>query len=280
MFDPSRFSAAQWGLVPLLIFARYLFVAGFAYLFFYVWKRRRYWYRKIQQRFPYPADYLRELGYSTFSSLVFGATAWLCLGTPLRRYTRFYSDVDDYGVGWLLCSIVLAILIHDCYFYWAHRLMHHPRLYRRMHLTHHLSVNPSPWAAFAFSPLEALAEAAIIPILLFSIPLHPIAFFSFVMFMMVFNVYGHLGYELFPRSTYRHPLGRWLNSTVYHNLHHEKFTGNYGLYFLFWDRLCGTLRSDSEQRLDELHRQIEAEKSKRAAENNKTSVHQQTKTYA
>lgn len=49
---------------------------------------------------------------------------------------------------------------------------------------------------------------------------------------------------------------KWLNSSVYHNLHQEKFHGNYGLYFTFWDRLCGTLRTDSADKIDEVHQRM------------------------
>ena len=38
--------------------------------------------------------------------------------------------------------------------------------------------------------------------------------------------------------------GRWINTSVAHNLHHEHFEGNYGLYFLVWDRRIGTIRED------------------------------------
>ncbi|MBK6998392.1 MAG: sterol desaturase family protein [Lewinellaceae bacterium] len=71
--------------------------------------------------------------------------------------------------------------------------------------------------------------------------------------MLLFNVYGHLGYELFPPKMYKHTLGKWLNTSIYHNLHHEKFKGNYGLYFTFWDRLCGTLREDGLKKVEEVH---------------------------
>ena len=244
MFNPTEFSSFQWLFVPLVIFGRYVVFAAIAYFIFYVWKRRDWLYLKIQQRFPTPSDYQREIGYSALTSLIFGVVVWLCLGTPFHTYTRFYSNIDQYGLGWLLLSIPLTVLVHDAYFYWIHRLMHLPGLYRKMHLTHHRSVNPSPWAAFAFHPLEAVLEAGIIPILLIIMPLHPISFLGFVTVMLVFNVYGHLGYELFPAKLFHHPLGKWLNTAVYHNLHHEKFKGNYGLYFTFWDRWCGTLRED------------------------------------
>lgn len=254
MFNPIEFSAIQWLLVPLIIFGRYLVLSAIVYFIFYVWKRRAWLYLKIQQRFPTPTDYQREIGYSALTSLIFGVVAWLCLGTSFVEYTKFYADIDQYGVAWLVLSIPLTLLIHDAYFYWIHRFMHWPPMYRLMHLTHHRSVNPSPWAAFAFHPLEAVAEAGIIPILLLLLPLHPISFLGFVTFMLLFNIYGHLGYELFSRKIYHHPIGKWLNSSVYHNLHHEKFHGNYGLYFTFWDRFCGTLREDSLQKVEDVHR--------------------------
>lgn len=232
--------------MPLFIFGRYVVLAAILYFIFYVWKRRDWWYLKIQKGFPTPTDYQREIGYSALTSLIFGVVAWLCLGTAAREYTQFYARVEEYGLLWLLVSIPLTLLVHDTYFYWVHRLMHQPRLYRLMHLTHHRSVNPSPWAAFSFHPLEAVAEAGIIPILLIIMPLHPIAFFSFVTIMLIFNVYGHLGYELYPAKWFQHPIGKWLNTSVYHNLHHEKFHGNYGLYFSFWDRCCGTLNTKEE----------------------------------
>ncbi|MEO6039199.1 MAG: sterol desaturase family protein, partial [Saprospiraceae bacterium] len=167
-----------------------------------------------------------------------------------------YTEIDQYGWTYLLLSVPLLLLVHDAYFYWIHRLMHHPRLYRSVHLVHHRSVNPSPWAAYAFHPGEAVLEAGVIPLILLLIPVHPISFFAFITLMLWFNVYGHLGYELFPLRTYTHPLGRWLNSSVHHNLHHEKFNGNYGLYFNIWDRLCGTLRADSLEKVKAVHRRI------------------------
>ena len=256
MFNLTEFSASHWLLVPLIIFGRYVILAAVAYGVFYVWKRRAWFFRKIQQKFPLRSDYAREVGYSAVSSAIFAAMAWLCLGTSLRPYTQFYSDIEQYGWWWLALSIPLTLLIHDAYFYWIHRLMHLPGLYRRIHLVHHKSVNPSPWAAYAFHPAESLLEAGIIPVLLFLIPLHPVSFWAFVTLMLVFNVYGHLGYELFSRKTYEHPLGRWINSSVHHNMHHEKFHGNYGLYFTIWDRLCGTLRPDSMDKVAEVHGRI------------------------
>jgi sterol desaturase/sphingolipid hydroxylase (fatty acid hydroxylase superfamily) len=68
--------------------------------------------------------------------------------------------------------------------------------------------------------------------------------------MIIYNVYGHLGYEIYPKWFSRHPLGKWINTSVNHNQHHQYFKGNYGLYFLFWDRLMGTIRKDYEDQFE------------------------------
>jgi sterol desaturase/sphingolipid hydroxylase (fatty acid hydroxylase superfamily) len=131
--------------------------------------------------------------------------------------------------------------------------MHHPAIYRWFHKVHHLSTNPSPWAAMAFHPLEAVVEAGIIVLVAFLFPVHPLAIGIFLLFMMVYNVYGHLGYELYPKGFSRSFIGRWINTSVNHNQHHQYFKGNYGLYFLFWDRWMGTIRPDYEDRFESVN---------------------------
>ena len=71
--------------------------------------------------------------------------------------------------------------------------MHHPSLYRFVHLVHHQSRNPSPWAAFAFHPLEAVVEAGIVFVIAFMLPFHGTALLAFLVFMTFYNAYGHLG---------------------------------------------------------------------------------------
>jgi len=133
-----------------------------------------------------------------------------------------------------------------------HRTVHHPKLFRHIHLVHHKSVNPSPWASYSFHFTEGVLEAMIAPIILFLIPMHPLSLllFTFVAFMM--NVYGHLGYEILPKW-FRHSfLFQIINTSTHHNLHHEKFEGNYGLYFRIWDRLMGTENPDYVKEYDKI----------------------------
>ncbi len=142
------------------------------------------------------------------------------------------------------------LFLHDTYFYFMHRMMHHPKLYRKIHLVHHKSTNPSPWTAYAFHPIEGVLEALILPLIAFTLPVHISSFGLFFLFQIFYNVYGHLGFELYPKGFHKTIIGKWINTSVAHNLHHKKFNGNYGLYFLFWDRMLGTIREDYDVTFD------------------------------
>ena len=93
----------------------------------------------------------------------------------------------------------------------------------------------------AFHPLESVIEGSVIVLIAFLFPVHPLAIGVFLLFMMIYNVYGHLGYELYPKDFATSPIGKWINTSVSHNQHHQTFRGNYGLYFLWWDRWMGTI---------------------------------------
>ncbi len=248
----SWFTDARFSVLFLVILFRYLIIAFIAFLIFYIIKKQAWTYRKIQSRFPIARDYTREIFYSIITSLIFALIGYGLFMTPIRPYTQLYTQLEEYGVMYFFVSVGIMILAHDTYFYWTHRLMHHPTVFPIFHKIHHLSTNPSPWAAFSFHPLEAIVEAGIIVVIAFIMPVHPLALALFLLFMMIYNVYGHLGYELYPKGFSKTRLGKWLNTSVNHNQHHQFFKGNYGLYFLWWDRWMGTIRPDYDHTFEEV----------------------------
>jgi len=254
-FLHSGDAATVWAAIFAVLSVRYLVIAGLAAGIFYGLARRWTFAHKLQQRWPRNRDYAREIGYSLLAFAVFSAVAVLVLTGPVRPFTRIYSDVAEHGWPYLIASSAAVLLIHDAYFYWMHRLMHHPKVYRFVHLTHHRSTNPTPWTSFAFHPLEALVEAGIIVFIAFLFPVHPLVILGFVLVMTVYNVYGHLGWELYPSGFARHPIGRWINTSISHNQHHRYAHSNYGLYFLWWDRWFGTLHPDYEAAFERRARQ-------------------------
>jgi lathosterol oxidase len=80
----------------------------------------------------------------------------------------------------------------------------------------------------------------VIPALVFAIPVHVAVLALVLTIMTVMGVTNHMGWEIFPRFIHGGPLGRWLITASHHQRHHAEYRCNYGLYFRFWDRLCGT----------------------------------------
>ncbi|QJW97296.1 sterol desaturase family protein [Frigoriglobus tundricola] len=228
----------------------YVASAGMLWLAFYVLFRRFLRPRKVIPRSPTGRQVRGEILLSLRSLAVFGLMALVVRYASLSGHTRLYRDVAEYGWPWFVASIAIAIVIHDAYFYWTHRLLHHPAMFRRMHRTHHLSANPTPWAAYAFGSGEAIVQAGIGPVVVCLVPIHPAAFALFMVWQIVFNVFGHCGYEIFPRWFLRTWVGQLLNTPTHHALHHEKVRGCYGLYFNIWDRLMGTNHPDYRARFE------------------------------
>lgn len=229
---------------------RYLAVAGFYYLFFYVWRNKNYWYHKIQERYPKKSDIRREILYSVCTILIFGLVIIGIVIASRNGLTKNYPNISDRGIAYYIFSILLMIVVHDTYFYWTHRLMHWKPLFKLAHKVHHLSTNPTPFAAYAFHPLEAFVEIGILPLIAFTLPYHRSALIIFSLYSLILNVSGHLGFELFPKGFASHKLFKWHNTSTHHNMHHRLVKCNYGLYLNFWDRIMGTNHPDYEKSFD------------------------------
>jgi lathosterol oxidase len=197
----------------------------------------------------------REVLLSIRAIVIYGLCAGVIAFAALNGWTRVYFRIDQYGWTWFAVSILFSIVIHDTYFYWTHRLMHHPRLFRVMHQTHHLSTNPSPWAAYSFSVWEVLVQAGIAPLLFVILPLHPIVFSILMIWQIGINVMGHCGHELYPRWFLQSWLGCIFNTTTHHAQHHESNRVNFSLYFNIWDRLMGTNHRRYAERFAEVTQQ-------------------------
>lgn len=221
----------------------YFVFASSTFFLFYIVLKKPMWYRKIQQKMPSIYDYRRDIFFSMITMII-GATVVVLTFYVGHGYNNLYYNISDHSIAYFVFTFFWMFFLHDTYFYFMHRAMHHPILFKYVHLIHHKSTNPSPWTAYAFHPLEAILELAILPLIAFTLPAHTSAIIFFFVFQIMYNVYGHLGFEVLPKDFNTNWFGKWLNTSTAHNLHHHKFKGNYGLYFLFWDRLLGTVRED------------------------------------
>ncbi len=232
---------------------RYLIFAGIAWIIGYMVFKGRWAHRKIIQAQPTRSDVWREIRLSLATVCIYGVVgavtvwAWRAHG-----FGQMYLDLNAHGMAWFWGSLAILIIVHDTYFYWTHRWMHHPRLFRWFHRGHHRSMNPSPWATYAFDPLEAVVQAGIFPVAIAIMPIHPLVFLMFMLWQITFNVIGHTGYEFWPRWMMDTWLGKLMNTPTNHIMHHEHLRGNYGLYFNVWDRLMRTNHERYEERFREV----------------------------
>jgi Delta7-sterol 5-desaturase len=185
----------------------------------------------------------REIGWSLASAAIYGVPAGIIAwGWQERGWTRIYTAWSDWPLWYAPLSVLLYLLAHDAWFYWTHRFMHRPRPFRLAHAVHHASRPPTAWAAMSFHPWEAVTGAVVVPALVFLIPIHVAMLGVVLLVMTVMGVTNHMGWEMFPRRVVNSALGDWLITASHHHRHHEEYRCNYGLYFRFWDRLCGTDR--------------------------------------
>lgn len=229
-----------WVYSFLMLLTRYFLIAGAAYWCIYFIFNKRLSVKKIQQRFVPNNKIINEIIASVFSFIIFAAFMTLIVYLQELGLTKIYTDFSQHSWWYAVLSFVALLFIHDTYFYWMHRLMHLPVLFKHIHLHHHKSVTPTPWTAFSFHPVEAILEFAFIIPVVFILPLHPVVLMIFAFAMTAMNVLGHIGYELFPKNFLQQPLGKLFNTTTHHDMHHHYNKYNYGLYFNFWDLIMRT----------------------------------------
>lgn len=222
------------------IFFRYFIAAGAFFCYFYIFRSSKYRKERLSKNEVQPTQYKKEILWSTTSAVIFAVTGAGTYWLWQQGHTAIYLKVDGYGYTYLLFSLLLTLLIHETYYYWIHRWMHRPEVFRIVHKVHHESVTPTPWTAFSFHPLESILEAVILPVILIVIPMHPVVISIYLLLMTISSVINHLDIEIYPKMLRRNPVGRWLIGATHHHLHHREFKTNYGLYFTFWDKWMNT----------------------------------------
>lgn len=199
--------------------------------------------RLRKARAPRAGQVRAEIAWSLGSCAIYGipsgVVAW---GWQAHGWTRIYGRFDAWPLWWLPASLLVYLLAHDAWFYWTHRWLHWPGVFRLAHAVHHHSNPPTAWAAMSFHPIEALTGAIVIPALVFIVPIHVGVLGAVLAIMTIMGVTNHMGWELFPRALVASRAGNWLITASHHQRHHELYACNYGLYFRHWDRWCGTDR--------------------------------------
>lgn len=232
--------------LSLIIAVRYLAVAGATH--WWLWSGRGRG-RRLNRHVSIPGRARREIVASLIACPIYALPAALLIELWKRGGTAVYDDPHAFPLWWIPLSFLIYLLAHDAFYYWVHRLLHHPRVFGWAHAEHHRSKDPSAFASFAFDPAEAAATAWFLPALALVVPIHWGVALALLTLMTATAVLNHAGREVWPeRWLDRAPL-KWLITARHHDAHHKRFRGNYGLYFQAWDRLAGTQLSPPEAAL-------------------------------
>ena len=239
-----------WATMIAFDAGRYIVAVAIGVLIFWVWGRERFRSRRIARRSPAAASIRRELAYSASTAIIFSLNGVALFYGTRRGVFHLYPHWSDHGIAYFAFTVLMLPLLHDTYFYWTHRAMHHPKIFRIVHAVHHQSNNPSPAAAYAFGPIEAAIQASYVPLVASFFSVSDVALFLFLTFMIFRNVLGHLGIEPFPRWFVKNRWTSWSTTATHHAMHHSRFRSNYGLYLTFWDRVMKTTHEGYEATFD------------------------------
>ncbi|NUN66180.1 sterol desaturase family protein [Pseudanabaena biceps] len=222
-----------------IILIRYFLVAGGMYLIFYSPFRKSLG-KQHRPQVPSWKSIQFDIKLSVISAAIFAIASSLIISLYNKKLTLIYTDPQDFGLWYLGVSYAAVLILQDAYFYFTHRLFHHPFLFHWVHQGHHRSRHPTPWTSFAFDPIEAIVNALFLIGIVFIIPLHFITLIAVLTTMTVWAVLNHLGIDCLPLTFPHHWLGKWFIGPAHHSIHHLKYRLHYGLYFTFWDKLFNT----------------------------------------
>lgn len=161
---------------------------------------------------------------------------------PLAKACGMNTDVPFPSWQTIFFQVAVFFVLEDTWHYWMHRLFHWGPFYKYIHKIHHHYSAPFGLAAEYASPIETMvlgAGTVLMPIVwcLTTGNLHIITMYIWIACRLFQAIDAHSGYE-FPWSLH-HFLPFWAGAE-HHDVHHERFIGNYSSSFRWWDYLMDT----------------------------------------
>ncbi|KCV71582.1 hypothetical protein H696_02521 [Fonticula alba] len=256
-----RLAFSTWLLLTLGAIVMYLITSTISYLIFFVWLRDKYYPETAEQ--PFPGQEKLEIQMALWSCPWIGVLTAPFVFLEVWGYSRLYENLSDYPLWYIPVQIILFIFFTDTGIYWIHRLEHDiPFLYKYVHKPHHIWKVPTPFAALAFHPVDGWLQSTPYHIAVFLFPVHKHVYLGLFVFVQLWTIMIHDGVDFSPFD--------FINGSAHHTHHHLRFVYNYGQFFTFWDRLCGTHLHPNdlpplEKKRLEKQRQLAAEQAKSSA---------------
>lgn len=154
----------------------------------------------------------------------------------------YRTDIDSFpSIVELLAQVTFCMLMEDFSFYWSHRTLHHPKIYPKIHKTHHEYIEAVCISSEYAHPLEYIFGNVLttnIGGLILGKRMHLITYITWLSIIIHESIDGHCGYDF---SWSPHRLIPLNTGAEFHIFHHLKYKGNYASTFTIWDRLGNTV---------------------------------------
>jgi 4-alpha-methyl-delta7-sterol-4alpha-methyl oxidase len=190
---------------------------------------------RIQNRRPRPQQLVwPSLRWWLLNNLLLFVS--VVLSWPLLRLTGVHAGPLP---AWyvIAAQVLFFILLDDFLYYWMHRAMHVPWLFKRIHGWHHRILTPWAITGHYMHPVEYILTGTLSlagPLLLGA---HVVALWVWFAFRQWEAAEGHCGYELPWTPTHLLPFN---DGAIHHDVHHARVKGNYAGFLVWTDLLFGT----------------------------------------
>jgi sterol desaturase/sphingolipid hydroxylase (fatty acid hydroxylase superfamily) len=192
---------------------------------------------------------LFAFGYQTWDNMFYTLAFGVPIASAWEIFIR-YQFANEWGTTvsfsenpiWFLLLFPLLTLYQGVHFYFIHRLLHWPPLYKRVHSIHHRNINVGPWSGLSMHPLEHFLYFSTLLIFLV-FPAHPMHILFLLHWQLLGAPSGHSGYE----AVFAKDKARLLIGGFFHQLHHRYFECNYGSPEFPLDKWFGTFHDGTEE---------------------------------
>jgi sterol desaturase/sphingolipid hydroxylase (fatty acid hydroxylase superfamily) len=187
-----------------------------------------------------------------FWTLASGVTIW-----TIYEVLMFWALANGYAPiltwaahpVWFIMMFLIIPIWESFYFYWIHRFLHIPFLYKHVHALHHRNINVGPWSGLSMHPVEHVIFLGSVMIH-WIIAAHPVHILFHLQYYALTAATTHTGFEgVAVKDENRLALGRF-----HHQMHHRYFECNYGSLEIPWDKFFGSFHDgtvEADKRMKE-----------------------------
>ena len=147
-------------------------------------------------------------------------------------YRYYENQIIEFPTFFIFCrDIILFFLVIEVCFYYSHRFLHLPFIYKHIHKLHHKYNAPISITALYAHPIEYIISN-ILPVMIGPIlcSSHLVTIYTWLFIVIINTVTVHSGYNIF-----------YILDSTKHDMHHKNFNCNYGVLNIL-DYLYGILK--------------------------------------